>query len=111
MLAYVLLLSLLATPFVFAAGLVAVAALAALIALNAPYYRWFVKRRGWAFAARVVPAHILYHLCNGVSFVVGTAVHLGTRIGIRLPGALPEATWPVAPVQERATARPHSPLQ
>ena len=36
-LAYVLLLSMLATPFVWAAGFVAVAALGALIGLNAPY--------------------------------------------------------------------------
>jgi glycosyltransferase involved in cell wall biosynthesis len=110
-LAYVMLISVLASPFVFWAGLVAVAALAALIALNAPYYHWFVKRRGWAFAARVVPAHILYHLCNGVSFVAGTIVHVGTRFGIRLPGALPETPWPSGPVLERTTARPHSPVQ
>jgi GT2 family glycosyltransferase len=110
-LSYVLVLSLLAMPFFFAAGLVALVALAALVALNAPYYRWFVKHRGWAFACRVVPAHILYHLCNGVSFVAGTIVHLGTRLGIRVPGALPEPPWPPAPVLERTTARPHSPLQ
>jgi GT2 family glycosyltransferase len=110
-LSYVLLLSLLALPFFVPAAFVAALSLAALIFLNASYYGWFVKRRGWAFAALVVPSHILYHLCNGVSFVAGTIVHLATRIGIKLPGALPEPAWPAAPVLERATARPHSPIQ
>jgi hypothetical protein len=87
------------------------AALGALVVLNAPYYHWFVKRRGWAFAARVVPAHILYHLCNGVSFVAGTIVYLAARFGIRLPGALPETSWPSAQVLERPNARSHSPVQ
>ena len=110
-LSYVLLLSLLATPLFVWAAVIAVVALAALLTLNAPYYRWFVRRRGWGFSARVVPAHILYHLCNGVSFLAGTIVHLGSRIGIKLPGAIPEPAWPPAPVLERATARPHSPMQ
>ncbi len=110
-LAYVLLISVLVMPFVFWAGFIAAAALGALIVLNASYYHWFVKRRGWAFAARVVPAHILYHLCNGVSFVTGTIVYLGTRFGIRLPGALPETPWPSATVPERTISRPHSPVQ
>ncbi len=110
-LSYVLLLSLLALPFLVSAAFVAALSLAALIVLNASYYRWFLRRRGWAFTARVVPSHILYHLCNGVSFVAGTIVHLGTRIGIKLPGALPESAWPTNPVLERATARPHSPIQ
>jgi GT2 family glycosyltransferase len=68
-------------------------ALIALIALNLDYYRWFARRRGWWFAARVVPAHILHHLCNGVSFVAGTALHLVGRLGFKLPGSLPTAEW------------------
>ena len=107
-LAYVLLFALLAMPFAPATGVGALAALAGLIVLNAPYYGWFVKHRGLGFAARVVPAHVLYHLCNGVSFAVGTTVHLATRFGIRLPGALPETPWPVPAVRDPATASPQS---
>lgn len=72
---------------------VALAAIVLLIAINWPYYAWFVEKRGWWFAARVLPAHVLYHLCNGVSFGLGTAAYVGARIGIRLPGALPRTRW------------------
>jgi GT2 family glycosyltransferase len=75
------------------AGLGALASLAAMIALNYPYYRWFAERRGLWFALRVVPAHILHHLCNGASFTVGTALFLARRAGIVLPGAIPHAFW------------------
>jgi GT2 family glycosyltransferase len=77
------------------AGLGAVIALLAIVLLNRSYYAWFLQRRGWLFTARVVPAHILYHLCNGVSFFAGTFMHMASRMGIRLPGALPLTPWPV----------------
>ena len=91
--AYLLAISVLAAVFLPWAWLLAAASLAALILLNRPYYAWFVRHRGWMFAARVVPAHLLYHLCNGVSFVAGTLVHVSARLGVRLPGALPEVPW------------------
>lgn len=75
------------------AALGAVASLAALIALNYPYYRWFARQRGLWFALRVVPAHIVHHLCNGVSFLVGTGLYVASRLGIVLPGAIPQAVW------------------
>jgi GT2 family glycosyltransferase len=75
------------------AGLAAAAALAAILALNFSYYRWFARKRGLWFAARVVPAHIVHHLCNGVSFLVGTGLFLASRAGIVLPGAIPHAVW------------------
>jgi GT2 family glycosyltransferase len=78
------------------AGLGSAIALMAIILLNRSYYAWFLQRRGWLFTARVVPAHILYHLCNGVSFVAGTFMHVASRMGIRLPGALPLTAWPVS---------------
>lgn len=92
-LSYMLLAAILATPVWPMAGLVATGSLAALIAINWPYYAWFAEKRGWAFAARVVPAHVLYHLCNGVSFVAGTLIHASTRMGLRMPGALPTSEW------------------
>jgi hypothetical protein len=43
----------------------------------------------------VIPIHYLYHLYNGVSFAVGSAIYLlNRRWGIQLPGALPLDPWP-----------------
>jgi hypothetical protein len=70
------------------------ASLVALVALNHRYCHWFARHRGWLFALKVIPAHVLHHLSNGVSFVAGTMLYLGTRLGLRLPGALPLADWP-----------------
>ena len=75
------------------AGLGALASIMALIALNYRYYRWFATQRGAWFALRVVPAHLLHHLCNGVSFTIGTALFWASRAGIVLPGAIPRAFW------------------
>src|SRR5689334_15395363 len=93
-LAYVLVLALVATPWFPWAAIAAALSLLILILLSRGYYAWFLARRGLWFTARVIPAHILYHLCNGVSFVAGTLLHIGTRLGLHLPGALPESSWP-----------------
>jgi GT2 family glycosyltransferase len=69
------------------------ALVAALFGLNADYYRWFAARRGWGFALRVLPVHLLHHLCNGVSFIAGTLLFTASRFGITLPGTLPAGTW------------------
>jgi len=74
-------------------GALAAVALAALIALNADYYRWLARQRGVGFAATAVVAHWIHHLGNGVSFVVGTVLAFTSRIGWRLPGALPLTVW------------------
>ncbi|MGH9387716.1 MAG: glycosyltransferase family 2 protein [Vicinamibacterales bacterium] len=87
-----------AAVFLPMAPLGALASLAALVALNFRYYRWFARQRGAGFALRVIPAHILHHLGNGISFVAGTALHLFGRWGFRLPGALPTAEWNTTPV-------------
>jgi len=105
-LAYLAVAAAAAVPFLPLAGVLAVACIAAMVLLNLQYYRWFVDRRGWWFAVRVVPAHLLYHLCNGVSFVAGTAAHLATRLGIRLPGALPATIWQGGTGAPGAVARP-----
>jgi GT2 family glycosyltransferase len=67
---------------------------AGLVALNADYYRWLAARRGWWFAARAVPVHFVHHVSNGVSFVVGTALFVTGRWGLRLPWSLPPSAWP-----------------
>jgi len=75
-------------------GVVAAAVGAGLIALNFEYYQWFARTRGTLFAARVIPMHILHHLCNAISFIGGSALHAFQRNGVVLPGALPSTTWP-----------------
>ena len=92
-LSYVLLLALVVMTRWPAAGFVAAGALAALVVMNRRYYGWFAEQRGVMFAIAVVPAHVLYHLCNGVSFAIGTAVYIGARVGLRLPGVLPASDW------------------
>ncbi len=51
------------------------------------------RQRGLWFGIRVVPAHIVHHLCNGLSFVIGTGLFAAGRFGLVLPGALPQAVW------------------
>jgi glycosyltransferase involved in cell wall biosynthesis len=68
--------------------------LAVLYLLNRRFLGYFAARRGAWFALRVVPAHFLYHLYNGFSFLVGSSLFLARRwLGVRLPGALPLRTW------------------
>jgi hypothetical protein len=86
------------------AAAVTLAILLTLVGLNLRYYQWFAQQRGVMFALRVVPAHILHHLCNAVSFVVGTGLYLFGRLGLSLPGALPAGEWTPA----LATSESHS---
>lgn len=53
--------------------MLAVACLAVLMALliiNLPVYRFFWRKRGRRFAARVVPWHCLYYLYSGLAFAI-----------------------------------------
>jgi hypothetical protein len=62
--------------------------------LNRRFYMFFVRVKGVAFALRLLPLHYLYHLYNGVSFAVGTAIYFAARArGGRIPGALPFTVW------------------
>jgi hypothetical protein len=70
--------------------------IAALVALNFDYYRWFARQRGVGFALGVVPAHLLHHLCNGASFVLGAGLHVAARFGLTFPATLPTSGWPLA---------------
>jgi glycosyltransferase involved in cell wall biosynthesis len=61
----------LTVPHTLLAELTVVASIvAALVALNWDVYSYFAKKRGWWFAARVVPLHWLYYLYSGGVFVV-----------------------------------------
>ncbi len=56
-------------------GLLAVAAglALALLALNAPLYRFFQRKRGVRFALQSIPWHLLYYLYSGAAFATGVA--------------------------------------
>jgi glycosyltransferase involved in cell wall biosynthesis len=59
-----------------------------LVALNWHMYSFFAKRRGWWFAARVVPVHWFYYLYSGVVFVTcGTAQMVRLLIAALLPAS------------------------
>ncbi len=72
-------------------------ALATLVGLNLDYYGWFARHRGLGFAVRAVPVHIIHHLTNGLSFFLGTALYMTSRVGWRLPGTLPATPWTGTP--------------
>jgi len=100
--AYLILACALAAPFVPEVALAGIPLLAILVAMNFRYYRWLATQRRWFFATRTVPVHLVHHLCNGLSFIVGTALHAASRAGVILPGSLPIEPWPAA-------ALPHPP--
>jgi hypothetical protein len=62
--------------------------------LDRSYYRFFLDRRGPVYTIAWFPVHVLHHLCNGLSFAVGTLLYAGRKwMGITLPGALPPTPW------------------
>ncbi len=74
---------------------------AALGALGWHYYRFFYRTRGCWFALRVFPIHVLYHLYNGLSFALGTALYVASRSGSTPWAALPVEPWPPASTRGR----------
>jgi len=65
-----------------------------LAALNWRYYAFYVRRRGLWFGCRVFPMHVLHHLCNGFSFVLGcTIFYASSRVGVTVPGSVPLSRW------------------
>ncbi|HEY9877825.1 MAG TPA: glycosyltransferase family 2 protein [Leptolyngbyaceae cyanobacterium] len=53
-------------------SLITVGLCLALIGLNLPVYRFFARKRGYRFAARVIPWHWLYYGYSGLAFALGT---------------------------------------
>lgn len=80
---------------------VAAVAFPGVVALNLGYYSYFQRIRGTWFAVRVIGAHLVHHLCNGVSFVAGHALYWTARYGgvttrwtlPRTPPPAPLARW------------------
>ncbi len=53
----------------------------ALLRINAPLYRFFLRKRGAWFAVKVIPWHWLYFFYSGLAFFVGlVAYSLGRRM-------------------------------
>jgi hypothetical protein len=52
------------------------AALALIVALNAGFFRFLLKRRGLLFAAAAIPMYWLYLVECGLGFALGVARHL-----------------------------------
>jgi GT2 family glycosyltransferase len=74
---------------------VALAALAAVVALNAPWYGFLLARRGPLFAARALPVQLLYYHYSAFGLVVGLALHARHRLrGRRLLPTRPAAAAP-----------------
>ena len=59
-------------PMLVGAALIMVA----LVVINAPLYRFFLKKRGFRFALQSVPWHWLYYLYSGLAFAIGLARHV-----------------------------------
>ena len=74
--------------------------------LNQRYYRFFYRKRGAAFAARVWFLHAFHHLYNGVSFAAGGVLFVAARyLGLQLPGALPTGSWAAIRSRSASSAR------
>lgn len=79
-LAWMAMMSLVKWPFA------SVMLLAVLTGLNWQFYGFLGIRRGWVFAARVIPLHWLYFVYSGVGFVAGALKSL-LKPGFRQPTA------------------------
>ncbi len=75
-LTYVLLSSLLVAWRWPAALRVALLSATALLALNAPLYRFFARQRGVLFALAAIPWHWLYYLYSGLAFAIALTRHI-----------------------------------
>jgi glycosyltransferase involved in cell wall biosynthesis len=89
-----------------------------IIALNNQFYLFLAAKRGRVFALAAIPFHLLYHLYNGFSFVVGAARYGAerlarrtlTRTRIPLPAGLESAMGSMdAPLGKpvQGSGRPH----
>jgi hypothetical protein len=66
------------------AGLAAIACLAAIIGLNARFFAFLLRKKGWAFACAAVAPHLVYYACCGLSVVIAQAHWWASRHDRRL---------------------------
>jgi GT2 family glycosyltransferase len=71
-----------AIPFAAALGgaLPAVFLVALVLWLNRGFYGFLVRKRGWWFAARAVPPHMIYMIYGGIGFAIGVAKHIAKNL-------------------------------
>lgn len=79
LLTYTLLVALIGIQWGFISLLIAALCALGLIALNAPVYRFFKRRRGLKFAVKTIPWHWLYYFYSGLAFGIGLCRHLFTE--------------------------------
>ncbi len=53
----------------------ALAPLAAAVPVSVNFYRFIANKRGWAFAAGVVPLHLAYYVYSCLAFATGVLLH------------------------------------
>lgn len=93
-LSYMMLGCLAAAPWMPVLLGVALALALGLLWLDRSCYQFLAARRGPLFAMAWFPFHVIHHLCNGVSFALGTLLFVGRKwVGIALPWALPVTPW------------------
>jgi hypothetical protein len=63
-------------PLVFGFYLI----LSVVILLNSQFYVFLAGRTGRLLALAAIPFHLLFHFYNGISFIVGIALHLFRRV-------------------------------
>ena len=105
-------LGLLATPAWPALGLVALASLGVVVALNRGFYRFLRQTRGAWFAVAAVPLHLIYFTCCGVSVLIALGIwHLAPRHRLDdLGGTSRLRLDPGSVAVQPPTAAPHADL-
>jgi hypothetical protein len=51
--------------------------------VNVPLWRFFGRKRGWAFALACVPLHALHSLSSGAGFAIAAVGHVAREAGRR----------------------------
>jgi glycosyltransferase involved in cell wall biosynthesis len=72
-------------PLVFGFYLV----LSVVILLNSQFYVFLAGRTGRLLALAAIPFHLLFHLYNGISFIIGLARHLFRRVFVPQTKSIP----------------------
>ena len=85
--------------------------IALIVALNADFYRFLARRRGWGFALSAIPLHYVYFCCCGISVVIALGLwHLALRHDETTPPADTDFASRTAAVRSDrpAASRPRS---
>ena len=93
-------------------GLITLASLAAVVGLNAGFYRFLSRTRGALFAVAAIPLHLIYFTCCGVSVLIALGIwHLAPRHRLgELDGTYRLRLDPGAVVDQPSTPGPHHDL-